>query len=642
MTDLPAPVRPIRFDVFELRPATGELYKSGRRLKLKPQAARVLVLLASRPGDAISREELCRSLWGAETHVDFERSLNSCVTQIRGALGDDPLAPRFVETLPRHGYRFIGTLEVAREPPPAPGRARSVRGRVVAVAGAVIATLVAASLVWSFRPRSDAPSNNRKMLLVRPFENLSGDAREDYFGYGLTEEIISDTAAIAPDRLGVFARSTAMRFAGTAVDSAAIAKELDCDYVLEGSFRREQDRIRITARLVSARDRTSLWSETFDRSGVEALALQTEVASRIARALLLEAEGVRPDVGSTEVAAAHEAYLRGRNELAELSDSGLERAIGSFTRAVELDPGYARAWAGLADAFNLSSWFRAGPTEESSIRARAAAERALTLAPDLAEAQDAMGFLSFYRDFDFPEAEARFRKALELSPGLAMTHYWYAGLLSATGRHDAAIASIRRAQELDPLSPLVNADAGWYYFYARRYDDAVRECRRVVAAQPDDAWARLCIVTAEAAAGREREALAELSVYAGLIGAKPSVRLEVDSATTLADARRAVARWLLDDRAPALAVSPYSVSILKLALDDEPGAVDALERAYRERDGFLVHAAVDPRLDPLRGNPRFEKLLARLGLDLGVGLDAPGDSKRGLVPQSSASRPVSR
>jgi TolB-like protein/DNA-binding winged helix-turn-helix (wHTH) protein len=616
MTSFPEPLVPIRFDVFELRPASGELFKEGRKLKLKPQAARVLTLLVSRAGRAVPREEIYRSVWGADTHVDFDRSLNSCVTQLRAALGDDPLTPRFIETLPRHGYRFIAPVDPS--PAPGPTRTSSKRAAVVSLAGAavLILALVVLGIVSGWRSGPSPARPQRAMLLVRPFENLSGDVREDYFGDGLTEEVITESAAIAPDRLGVFARSTAMRFKGEGVDIADVARELDCDYVLEGSFRWQADRIRITARLVNARDETSLWTETFDRSGADALEIQSEVASRIARALVLGAEGYRRYSGSTESAAAHDAYLRGRTQLAEMNAPGLAQAVRSFTIAVELDPSYARAWAGLADAFNLSSWFGGFSREESDRGARRAAAKALELAPDLAEAQDAVGFLSLYRDFDFTEAEAHFQRALELQPGLAMTHYWYAGLLSATGRHEAAIASIRRAQELDPLSPLVNADAGWYYFYARRYDEAVRECRRILMVQPDYSWAQQCVVAAETAAGKEKDARKDLSIYVGLIGVPTRIRSAVDSAATLGEARRAVAEWILDRNRPSsetVSVSPYSLSILKLLLGDEAGALDALETAYDDRDGFLVHVAVDPRLDPLRDDPRFQKLVRRMG-----------------------------
>jgi tetratricopeptide (TPR) repeat protein len=266
--------------------------------------------------------------------------------------------------------------------------------------------------------------------------------------------------------------------------------------------------------------------------------------------------------------------------------SSLRLALAAFERAVTLDPRYARAWAGLADAANFLSWFGGLAPEESARRGREAAEKALEIAPSLAEAQDALGFVLFYHDFALVEAEARLKRALELQPGLAMSHYWYAGLLSASGKHEEAIARIRAAQELDPLSPLVNADAGWYYFYARRYSEAIEECRRIVRIDPEYAWAHQCIVAAARKAGREEDVL---------------------------ESRKELAR--LQERTPDEAPpyrSPYALALERLGLGDRAGSLDALEEAYEERDPFLVNAGVDPRLDELHGEPRFRRLLFSL------------------------------
>lgn len=567
---------PIRFDVFELRPDSNELFKCGSKVKLKPQAARVLGILARRPGEAVPREEIRGALWGADTFVDFDASLNSCITQLRSALGDDPETPRFIETVPRHGYRFVGRLE--REPRP---RAKS---GILAIGAA----LVAAVLLWSLWP------SERTMLLIRPFENLSGDRAQDFLGEGMTEELITQAAALAPDSLGVYARTTAL---------ASEEGDLDFDYALEGSFRRQGDRLRITARLADAEGR-ALWSETYDRPASDVLDVQSDVAVRVARELLpAGVPAVQGYAGSTTTLEAHEAYLEGRHHLAEMSLPGLRLAVEAFEGAVALDPAYARAWAGLADANNLLSWWGGLTPTESAKRGREAAEKALALAPELAEAHDALGFVSFYYDFDFAEAESRFRKAIELSPGLAMTHYWYAGLLSATGRHQEAIARIRTAQELDPLSPLINADAGWYYFYARRHPEAIRECRRILAFDPDYAWAHQCVLAAARKSGREEEARESLDELARILGAPETETWE---------------RWYLERMESAsskLYVSPYGVALLKLDLGDRGGALDTLERAYEERDGFLVHLAVDPRLEPLHREPRFRRLLGELRLE---------------------------
>ena len=537
------------------------------------------------------REEIRGALWGSDTFVDFDAGLNSCITQLRSALGDDPEAPRFIETVPRHGYRFVGRLE-----PAAVQKPRTRRGFVIPALA--VALLAGGAILWRAMPP------HRSMLLVRPFENLSGDASQDFLGEGLTEELITQAASLAPERLGVYARTTALRFE---------EGDFDFDYVLEGSFRRQGDRLRITARLVDAADGSSLWTETYDRTTADMLEVQSEVAGRVARALLPEAvPNVERYDGSTTSADAHEAYLEGRHHLAEMNLSGLRVAAEAFERAAALDPAYARAWAGLADAYNLQSWWGGLSPRESARRGRQAAEKALALSPLLAEGHDALGFVHFYYDFDFEEAENRFRRALELQPGLAMTNYWYAGLLSATGRHEEAIARIRVAQELDPLSPLINADAGWYYFYARRYPEAIRECRRILAVAPDYAWAQQCVLAAARKSGRDAEARASLEKLARLLEAPELVR------AGLHDGGATWSRWFLErmESAPSkLYVSPFSLALLKLDLGDRRGALDTLERAYEERDGFLVHVGVDPRLDALHDQPQFRKLLGKLGLE---------------------------
>jgi TolB-like protein/DNA-binding winged helix-turn-helix (wHTH) protein/Tfp pilus assembly protein PilF len=587
----------IRFDVFELRPDSNELFKGGSKIKLKPQAARVLGILARRAGEAVPREEIRKALWGTDTFVDYDASLNSCITQLRSALGDDPETPRYIETVPRHGYRFVGRLLA---PPPnvaEPARRRRLAVPALAAAVALVFLLLALLfLVWRAKPEE------RAMLLVGPFENLSGDESQDYLGAGLTEELITRAATLAPDELGVYARTTALSFERA---------ELDYDYLLEGSFRREGSRIRITARLADGANGETLWTETYDRPAADVIDVQSDVAERVARAILPEAR-LDEYAGSTTSADAHRSYLEGRHRLAELNLPGLRLAAEAFERAVALDPEYARAWAGLADAYNLQSWFGGLRPEESARRGREAAEKALAAAPRLAEGYDALGFVHFYYDFDFEKAESRFRRALELQPGLAMTHYWYAGLLSATGRHEEAIARIRAASELDPLSPLINADAGWYYFYAGRYEEAIGECRRIVALDPDYAWAHECVAAAAMTSGREADALASRQELARIFKAPEPVRSRIH------DASDVWARWLLErmeSASPPLYVSPYGVALLKLDLGDRGGALDALEKAYRERDGFLVYAGVDLRLEPLHDEPRFRNLLGKLGLE---------------------------
>jgi TolB-like protein/DNA-binding winged helix-turn-helix (wHTH) protein len=593
----------IAFDRFELRLDSNELFKGGRKLKLKPQAAKVLGLLLRRAGEAAHRDEIRDELWGADTFVDFDRSLNSCIAQLRTALGDDPAAPRFIETVPKHGYRFMAPLGTEETP-----KKRKAPAVASLLAAGVLCAL--AALIWS---AMTAPE--RAMLLVRPFENLGGEAADDFIGEGLTEELITRLAGIAPEKVAVYGRTTAMRF-----DELHEERSLELDYLIEGSFHRENERLRITARLVDASDGTSLWTDVYERPASDLLAVQAEVAARIADSLVPDVprEVIQRYSGSTHSATAHEAYLQGRHHLAEMSRDGLGRAAEAFERAVVLDPRYARAWAGLADAYNLMPWWGGMKPSESAQRARDAAEKALAIEPGLAEGHDALGFVSLYHDFDAREAETRFRRALEREPGLAMTHYWYAGLLSATGRHDAAIAAIREAQEIDPLSPLVNADAGWYYFYARRYPEAIRECRRILELSPSYGWAQSCINEAALQSAQEQEAIRGFESLARILSAPREIRERLTKAASAKDADRVLSQWQLEgteEGSQAAYRSSLLQALLRLRVDDPAGALEAIEDAYQERDSFLVHAGVDPRLDPLRGEERFQAIVSKLGVE---------------------------
>jgi TolB-like protein/DNA-binding winged helix-turn-helix (wHTH) protein len=646
MSESPAPIsslsssvdarpRSLRFSVFELDLATLELRRSGRRVHLQQQPAKVLSLLARRPGELVTREEIQREVWASDTFVDFEQGLNFCVRQIRTVLGDSAGAPRFVETLPRRGYRFIAPVEALHDPgaalarskesaplaASAPGAAtnRTAMGRLlVALAVAAVVVLDAPAAWRAGRSASSRSQPGRKpALAVLPFDNLSQDAAYDYLADGLTEETITQVARAAPERLGVIARTTSMRFRGASKSVLEVGRELGVDYVLEGSIRRAGDRLRVTAQLIQAKDETHLWAESYERDLRDVLGVQNEVASRVTGALLdkllsgIAASGARARTTSAE---AYDAYLKGRYHLAKGSEESLRGAIGFFQEAATLDPRFALAHASLAEA-----WIDLGdglfvPAQEAYPRARAAATTALSLDPGLAEAWTLLGVVKTYYDWDLVAGPQALDKAVALNPADSRAHHYRADYLSALGRHEEGIAATRRAQALDPLSRPVNEDIGWYYFFARRFREAAVQFRRTAELEPSDSGPHLYAAYAFAALGEWKEALAEARqvVLATGYDAASADRLLAPGGRKAYDAflRAAVACH----REQTTAVRPYSFAMLA-DLGDREAALRDLQRAREARWRYLlVEVGGDPRLDPLRSDPRFRALERDLGL----------------------------
>jgi len=627
-----------QFGSYELDLPAGELRKGGSLLRLKPQPFRVLALLVERAGEVITREELRERIWGADTFVDFERGLNSCMTQIRAVLNDDADSPRFIETLPRRGYRFLAPVERVTKARSEAPTAKTATGNSTGVAVAanppvplnsnwrVWGVLVFGLLLLAYLPLPDwfgarrpaAPAAGRVMLAVLPFQNLSGDPQQEFFGDGMTEEMIAVLGGLEPQRLGVIARTSAMRYKTTKKNVTEIAGELHVAYVVEGSIRREGDRARITAQLIRASDQSHLWAQSYERPMRDLIGVQRDVAQQIARALAIElvpsAVAALREKSAVDP-AAYDEYLMGRQALNRMNGQGFFRAVEHFENAIRLDPQYAAAFAGLADAYNLQPWWGVAPPRVALEKGRAAALKALELDPNLADAHNSLAFVQLYYDWDLRAAERSFRRALELRPGFALAHYWYAGMLSAAGRHDQAIASIRRAQALDPFSELVNSDAGWYYFFARRYDQAIDQCRRTIALQPNFGWTYSCIYEAQVQKGQLAEAVEtsrKLLTAQGVLPAKIDELLLGPPAEALNRVRRfQLAR--LPVRKPGY-LSYFGIGLVHTALGEPDKAFPAFEQSIRERDSAVSNLKIDPRLDPLRTDPRFAELLRHAGI----------------------------
>ena len=633
----------VRFGAFELDLRTGELRKGGVRINLPDQPFQVLKTLLDRPGELVTRDELRQRLWSAETFVDFERGLNAAVRRLRDALGDSADVPRFVETLPRRGYRFIAPVirqPVADEPPPSPPAAESNAvasptpiatpawrlTRALAVWIAAL-TFVAAALwassygLWSSATNPGGSANSRSMLAVLPFANMTGDADQEYIGDGMTEELIAQLGRIDPSRLGVIARTSAMQFKKTTKRANEIGADLGVSHVVEGSVRTTGDRIRIAVQLIDTRSQSQLWAEQYERDSKNLLTLQRDVAEAIARQITARLGIVRGNAtGETRrhstVAEAYEHYLRGRYHWLQDTTDGLHKAMQHFRRAIELDPSYALAYSGLADTYILLGSYGVLRMEEAYPPGRAAARQALELDDTLGEAHKSLAAISADFYWEWAEAERHFKRAVELSPNDETAHRFYASYLAYMGRHEEALTFATRACDLDPASPTAIHNLGVAHYFARRYDDAITQFRETLDLDPAFGGAHVMLGRVYVAKGLPHRATAELERAKALLGPRPDV--VTSTAYVLARAgRQRDARATLDElrriskpRDPA----PFRLAYVHIGLGDTDRAFEWLQKALEAHDWQMGMLKVEPAFDDLRSDPRFRELIERVGL----------------------------
>ena len=627
----------MRFGVFAVDMKSGELTRQGMRLHLHDKPFQVLAALLERPGDVVTRRELHSRLWPDDVYVDFDNNLNAAVRKLRRTLGDSATSPRFVETLPRRGYRFIAQVEAIRGAParggiapaaaePAPDHCPPVTSRplyrrwqaLIAFAAAALAAAVLAGIVLAavaLRDRQLVTAPERLMLAVLPFDNFDRNPDLDFFTDGLTEELITQLGRLQPERLGVISRISAMTYKATEKSVKEIGRELGVDYVLEGSVRASGERGRITAQLIQVSDQTHVWAETYDAGWEDVLDVQGDVAIQVATELALELlpnEPLARARAGTRVTKAYEQYLRGRYEWNRFNDDGYRLAIGHFEQAVELDLRYAVAWAGLANTYNLLSFSHSVLPAEVFPLARKAARAALAHDERSPEGHNALAFVLLYADFDLLGADREFERALELSPNYAMAYHWRAGALAALEHHDQAIEAMERAVELDPRSLSVSSDLCWYYLFADRWDEAIAECRHTLELS-DYGWARSGLYVGYVQSGRLEEAL--VLVREDLESNPDPMRL---AAANLSDSKRAFEELLRVDlrekRQQASERDPLALVFAHAAVGELDEAFEWLEKAWAIRDQWLVFLKVDPRFDPLRADPRFAAMARRVGL----------------------------
>jgi TolB-like protein/DNA-binding winged helix-turn-helix (wHTH) protein/tetratricopeptide (TPR) repeat protein len=636
--------RGFRFGVFEFDPRAGELRRRGLKVRVRGRPLDILAILLERRPDLISREELRARLWAADTFVDFDHGLNAAVNRLRDALGDTAENPRFIETVPRKGYRFIAPVETlesspdsaapaapdeepvpepapshypeqasTRDPPAARGQRR--RWVTAVVAGAVVAAIaLTLAAVWPRRPGGQGVAATGKVLLVvLPFEDLSGMPDQEYFSDGLTEELIARLGALSPSRLGVIARTSAQQYKGAKKDIGQIGAELGVAYVLEGSVRRAGDRVRITAQLIQVADQTHLWAEQYDRDVVDVLGIQSEVAMKVVRSLSMEIldEGPSRAVAS-RVFPALEEYMRGRFYREQATESSVRRAITHFERAIELDPGYAAAHAALADCHRLLAapgWEVERPAALLP-RARAAAERALQIDPRLAEAHVVLAMLRFDHEWDIPAAERGLREALALDPNSARAHLYYSGVLTAAGRFDESIAEARQALKLDPMAPTAATTLGVRLFYARRYGEAEAQFRQTTERNPEFPVAHWGLAETYWQQGRRDAALAAWQRAVEASGGSSYMRSRLAYGLA-ANGETSRARQLLSELESAVSVryvAPFHLGLVYAALGDSNRALDELERAQRDKSGWMMWLDLERGFNGVRDTPRFRAL----------------------------------
>jgi TolB-like protein/DNA-binding winged helix-turn-helix (wHTH) protein/tetratricopeptide (TPR) repeat protein len=625
----------LRFGAFEADVQTGELRKQGKRVRLQDQPFQLLVMLLEAPGQVVTRDELRSKLW-PQTTVDFDHGLNKAISKIREALGDSPEHPRFVETVARRGYRFLADVAVvgggrtktvpdnpAYEGSPAfspaltttPQKAKP-RNLVRLLFGVGLALAVASAISWAFYHEIYSSPAIRS-LAVLPLENVSGDGSQDYFADGMTDALITRLAQIST--LRVISRTSVMTYKNVHRPLAEIARDLNVDAVVEGSVSRAGERIRVTAQLIDARNDKQLWGGSYDEDIRDTLVLQSRVTRAIAgqiRATLNPQERLTLAKSRTVDPDAYEAYLKGRYFWNKRTGEGLRTAIDYFRRAITIDPSYAEAYAGLADSYAVAGDWKYGvlPPLDAFPKATAAAAKALVLDASLGEAHASLAYALDLYGWDWDGAETEYKQAIQLNPGYATAHQWYSWHLFMVGRDDDALLELRRAENLDPLSLIINADIADALCVAHRYDDAVEQSQKTLKMDSNFAIGHYELGQAlvqkhmyDQAIGEFQRAI-ELSGHSGAfdsnLGYAYAVSGRKEEALKIVDE--------LESRHPTNYSVDADIALIYVGLDDRDEAISRLNKAFDAR--FKASILRRPAFDPLRSDPRFQDLLRRMGL----------------------------
>jgi len=568
----------IHFGAFEADLSSGELRKNGVKLRLPDQSFQILAMLTESPGQVVTREDLRKSLWPGDTFVDFDNGLNGAILRLRNALGDSAEHPRFIETLPRRGYRFVAPVETAA-PATSPPRVESIA--------------------------------------VLPLEDLSGEPSQDYFADGMTDALITSLAQIAS--LRVISRTSAMRFKGTHRSLPEIAQELRVDAVVEGTVVRSENRVRVDAQLILAATDTHLWAASYERDLREIVALQSELARAIAGEIRITlTPGERARLASARVIdpEAYEDYLRGRFHWNKRTAEGLRKSLEYYQRSLEKDSSYALAHAGMADCYNMMGYWGVLSPAEVYPLAKSEATAAVEIDESCAEAHTALGWTLFAHDWKWPEAKRELERAIRSNPGYATARQWFSHYWIYQGKKSESLACVKDTLELDPLSLVMNSNAAFMYFFSRDFDAAIEQARKTIELDPHFAPPYLWLGQA-----LEQKALFPEAIQAfetGLVHSEraPFMLAALGHAYAASGKRSAALAILreLEELSLRRYVSPYYFAVLSAGLGEAENSLTCLEHALEDRSTWLAWLKVDPRLDALREQPRFQALLCKIGL----------------------------
>lgn len=637
MQDANQPPKRLRFGVFEADLHLGELTKHGKRLPLQEQPFRLLAMLLARPGQLLTREELRATIW-PHTIIDFDHGLNKAVAKVRDALGDSAESPRFIETVARRGYRFLANVAVVQDgsqqtatahptvradagPPvrPEAGASSPRPPRVTRwiIVGVGLALVIAGAVSWIFYTSKTSSSPTIHSLAVLPLKNLSGDASQDYFTDGMTEELITQLGQISA--LRVISSTSVMLYKGVDKPLADIARQLSVQAVVEGSVLRSGDRVRITAQLIRVPADEQMWAHSYEGELRDTIALQSKVAQAIAeqiRATLSRRQQAALQKPRTVSPDAYEDYLKGRYFWNKRTGDGLKKAIDYFSRAVKADPSYAEAYSGLADSYALAGdWlYEVLPPQEAFRQSRGAATRALALDDTLGEAHTSLAFALDLYAWDWAAAEKEYKRAIELNPGYATAHHWYAWHLLVTGRNSEGIFEIRRAESLDPLSLIISADLAEALCIAHLYDESVQQSKRTLDMDPNFAVAHYQLGQALAQKHLFDQAIAEFQRAIELSGHSGAFDSNLAYVYALSG-RKVEAENIIKDLEAGPGKNPSidaNIALVYVGLGDHDQAMSWLNKAYEAR--FNPSILLRPAFDPLRSDVRFKDLRRRLGL----------------------------
>ena len=596
----------------------------GKAVTLAPKALEMLLLLVENRGRVLEKQELLDDLW--PDNIVEEANLSQTIYLLRRALAECSNGEQYIETIPKRGYRFIATVVeiedektygTEQEPVEAEPRGRSRRTKWM-VSGAMAALIgivtFALSLWYSRNAEKPEQAGPVRSLAVLPFRPLNADG-DNYLGLGMADVLITRLSDL--NQIVVQPTNSIRKYDASDMHPITAGKELKVDAVLEGTYQKTADRLRLTLRLHDVRDGRTLWSGKFDDKFTDIFKVQDSISDQVAMALALNLSREKRTLmfsRYTENAAAYELYLKGRYWWNKRTVSGLEKAIDYFEQTIALSPNYALAYAGLADCYNLLSILEASPPQEAFPKARAAAVKALEIDDTLAEARTSLGWIKWVYDWDWPGSEREFKRAVEISPGYATAYDWYGVCLAQTGQFDEALTQLRKAQRHDPLSLVIQVHTGWVYFYSGQYDRAIEQYQRVLEMDPSFTWARVHLSQAYEQKGMYTEAIAELQH--ALASSTVNHRHLAGMAHIFAvSGRHGEARRMLSDlleREKNQYVSPYSIALVYAGLEEKEQALAWLRMGAERRAGRMVRLRFDHRFKNLRSDPQFIEVLRRV------------------------------